>query len=195
MNDTYMIMKKAHAQEFMEYLNMVDADIKWMMEGEVEMVEMMVTEDADEEIVSDRVERALAFLDTWLVILPDGSIKTKVFRKETHTNQYLNFRGNHPPGYKRGVVHILLHQAEAIVSDPKDREEEKAHIKQALHWNGYPWWLLEGADIRPLDQPAEERVEENPLTQHWIRQGLELLQRALQSSPLSWTKPRRDPLL
>ena len=59
-DDTYMIMKKAHAQEFTEYLNMVDADIKWMTEGEVEKV---VTEDADE-IVWDRVERALAFLDT-----------------------------------------------------------------------------------------------------------------------------------
>ena len=29
MDDTYTIMKKAHAQEFMEYLNMVDADIRW----------------------------------------------------------------------------------------------------------------------------------------------------------------------
>ena len=28
-------------------------------------VEMVVTEDADEEIVWDRVERAVAFLDTW----------------------------------------------------------------------------------------------------------------------------------
>ena len=57
-DDTYTVMKKARAQEFMEYLNTVDADIKWMTEGEVEMV---ITKDADEEIVWDRVERALAF--------------------------------------------------------------------------------------------------------------------------------------
>ena len=49
--------------------------------GEVEIV---ITEDTDEEIAWDRVETTLAFLDTWLVILPDESIKTKVFRKETH---------------------------------------------------------------------------------------------------------------
>ena len=90
-------MKKAHAQEFTEYLNMVDADIKWSTEGEVERV---ITEDADEEIVWDRVERALAFLDTWSVISSDGSIKTKVFRKETHTDQYLNFTSNHPLEHK-----------------------------------------------------------------------------------------------
>ena len=60
-DDTYTIMKRAHAQVFTEYLNTVDAYIKWTTEGEVEMVK---TEDADEEIVWDRVERALAFLDT-----------------------------------------------------------------------------------------------------------------------------------
>ena len=80
-DDTCTIIKKAHAQEFTEYHNTVDPDIKWTMESEVETV---VTEDADEEIVWDRVERALAFLDTWSVIFPDGLIKTKVFRKETH---------------------------------------------------------------------------------------------------------------
>ena len=91
--------------------------------------------------------------------LPDGSIKTKVFRKETHTDQYLNFTSNHPLEHKRGVVRTLLHQAEAIVSDPTDGEGKKAHIKQALHWNGYPAWLLEGVDMPPLDQPAEVGVD------------------------------------
>ena len=47
-DDTYTIMKKDHAQEFTEYLNMVDTDIKWTMEREVET---LVTEDAYREIV------------------------------------------------------------------------------------------------------------------------------------------------
>ena len=53
MDDPYTIMKKAHAQEFMEYFNMVDADIKWMA---VEEVEMVITEHMDDEIVWDRIE-------------------------------------------------------------------------------------------------------------------------------------------
>ena len=125
MDNIYTIMKKAHAKEFMEYLITVDPDIKWTTEGEVEMV---ITKDTDEVIFGDRVEKAMAFLDTWSVISPDGLMKTKVFRKATHTNQYLNFTSNHPVEHKRGVVHTLLHRPEAIVSDPKDLEK-KAHIK------------------------------------------------------------------
>ena len=86
-DDTYTIMKRAHAQEFIKYLNMVDADIKWTTAGEVEMV---ITEDADEETGWDTVERALAFLDTWSVISPDGSIKSKVFKKETWTSTLIS---------------------------------------------------------------------------------------------------------
>ncbi len=41
---------------------------------------------SETEGVSERVERSLVFLDTWLVIKDDGSIKTKVFQKDNHTD-------------------------------------------------------------------------------------------------------------
>ena len=164
-------------------------DIKWMMEGEFEMV---VTEDVDEEIACNRIESALAFLVTWLVTSPDGLIKTTVFRKDTHKSVLSNFRSNHPLEHKIGVVHTLLHCTKAIVSDPRGGEEEKAHIKQAFHWNSYSGCLLEWADMPSPDQPAEEGWKRTPQTQTWIRQGLSLLQRLLQSSPLTWTKQRKD---
>ena len=37
----------------------------------------------------------------------------------------------------------------------------KAYIRQALGWNSYTRWLLEGADTPPPDQPVEEAVSEN----------------------------------
>ena len=88
-----------------------------------------------------------------MVISPDGSITNKVFRKETHRDQYLNFTSNHPLENKRGVVHTLLHRAEAIVSKLKELVE-KTHVKL------------------PPDQPTEEDVEENSLDPAPLQLGL-----------------------
>ena len=59
---------------------------------------------AEEEGGAVRVERSLAFLDSWIVVESDGSISTKVFRKDTHTDQYLNFSGNYLPEHKKRIV-------------------------------------------------------------------------------------------
>ena len=69
--------------------------------------------------MSIRVERALAFFDTWTVLESDGSISMKVFRKDmyTHTDQYLNLSGNHLLEHKRGVVRTLMKRADRLVSE------------------------------------------------------------------------------
>ncbi|CAH1239252.1 Hypp5766 [Branchiostoma lanceolatum] len=80
----------------------------------------------------------LPFLDTLTTIQDDGSLRLNIYRKPTHTDQYLNFRSNHPLEHKLGVVKTLLHRADTIITDPHDRETEKKHIKQALKDYGYP---------------------------------------------------------
>ena len=47
---------------------MVDDDIKWMTEGEVVTKTMLEGSTIVGEEMSVRVERALAFLDTWMVV-------------------------------------------------------------------------------------------------------------------------------
>ena len=84
-DDTHTKLKKAYAQEFTDRLISLDEDIRWTNEAEVEIP----TND-------NSTESALAFLDTWSVINDDGSIKTRVYRKATHTDQYLNCESNHP---------------------------------------------------------------------------------------------------
>ena len=76
------------------------------------------------------------------MINEDGTIKTLVYRKDTHTDQYLNFESNHPLEHKRGVVKTLAHRAKTVVSKREDRRKELDHLRGALKCSGYPEWIL-----------------------------------------------------
>ena len=134
-DDTYTVLKKDQAETFTEYLDMIDDDIKWMTEGEIHQ-EVKVQD------IEKKVERCLAFLDTLSVINKDSTICTREFRKETHTDQYLNFYSNHPMEHKQGVVRTLTHRAWSIVSDLGERKKELEHVREALGYNSYPAWMV-----------------------------------------------------
>ena len=113
----------------------MDDDIKSMTEGEV-------VKEIEVEGLENKTERRLAFLDTLSIVNEDGSIKTRVYRKETHTDQYLNFQSNHPLEHKRGIVKTLAYRGRTVVSEREDRREELELLRGALKCNGYPDWIL-----------------------------------------------------
>ena len=74
----------------------------------------------------------IPFIDTLIVCKPDKSIKLLIYRKPTHTDQYLNFKSAQPLHHKLGVVRTLLDRKERVVTEPEDKIIEEKHIKTAL---------------------------------------------------------------
>ena len=85
----------------------------------------------------------MPFLDTLIVRKPDGHVKILVYRKKTHTDQYLNFDSHHPLHQKLGVIRTLLDRCNNIVTDDLDRVSEVSHIEKALERCGYPKWSFD----------------------------------------------------
>ena len=87
-------------------------------------------------------------IDTLSVLNADWPIRTKVFRKETHADQYLNFLSNHPLEHKRAVVRTLAYWAKAVVSEKDERQKEIKHLRGALRCIGNPEWILKELEDR-----------------------------------------------
>ena len=67
-------------------------------------------------------------LDTLLKRKPDETISILVYRKPTHTDQYLNYYSNHPAKTKDVVVSALFRRAKDIIGDKEDLEKENERI-------------------------------------------------------------------
>ena len=77
-DDILEIVDRGQIQNLTDPLNQVDP---------TENIQLTFEEESDGEI---------AFLDTKIIRKPDGSIKLDIYRKPTHTNQYLQFSSHHP---------------------------------------------------------------------------------------------------
>ena len=141
-DDTITVNKREYSQDNCDHHNLVDPEhIKWTSEAEhgVDSDDEGKEEGTGSEL---KGETAIAFLDTLVVRQADGSVRTNVYRKDTHTDQYLKFESNHALEHEKSVVRTLMYRANCIVSDEKEREEEIDHIKAALTMNDYPAWML-----------------------------------------------------
>ena len=96
----------------------------------------------------------LPFLDI-LIDRNNDKITTSVYRKPTHTGQYLHYTSNHPKSTKQAIVTSLQNRANVICSNEDDLRKEYQHIASTLSANGYPQNIL----------TKKHRKNDNPTTQ------------------------------
>ena len=120
-DDTFASMLEEYIDLFLSHLNQQHERIKFTIEHQ---------QDCE-----------LPFLDTCVRVDNDGTFSTKVYRKKTHTNQYLNFNSNHHLGQKVGIVSTLMKRLELITHDD-DKEKEKDLVAEAFRACDYPEWTL-----------------------------------------------------
>ena len=104
-------------------------------------------------------DNKLAFLDTAVLREPDGRLTTSVYRKPTHTDQYLAYDSHHPQSVKRGIVKCLYERAKRLVTKPSVIFEEKKHLLSVLVSNCYPFSFLQ-----KLTKTGNRRTVANPPT-------------------------------
>ena len=114
-DDTFIIIQKSHKETFLQHLNSIDVNIHF------------TCEDSNE-------DGSIAFLH--MLITPDenGRLNTSVYRKETHTDQYLHWDSHHAITSKYSVVGTLFHMARTVCSTPGQlqKEEKPVSIPQKM---------------------------------------------------------------
>ena len=112
MDDTLTVLPCNLVQEFLSQLISIEACILFTFEKE--------TEDGN-----------LPFLDVCLCRESDGSVTTSVYRKPTHTNQYLPFDSHHPAAHKASAVRTLMSRASELSSNGMVRVAEEERVVDA----------------------------------------------------------------
>ena len=120
-------------------------------------------------------------MDVGLHRQSDGSIKTTVYRKQTHTDKYLDFNSHNPISNKIAVVRTLYHRATTHTTGSA-LSTELSHVKSSLLKNGYPKSLID-RHTRPI-QVKDKEEEKDPratICLPYVRGTSEVLRRILES--------------
>ena len=82
-------MLTSELTNFFRHINQVDANIKFTQE--------------------EATDNQLPFLDCLIKVEDSGTLSSRVYRKPTHTDHYLQFGSHHPLIHKLGVIRTLFY--------------------------------------------------------------------------------------
>ena len=96
----------------------------------------------------NKEDGSIPFLDTIVKPEADDTLSITVYRKPTHTDQYLQWDSHHHLSAKFSVIHTLSHRASTVCSNSELLQQEKDHLRKALTKCKYPKWALDKVEKR-----------------------------------------------
>ena len=103
-------------------------------------------------------EGSMLFLDTLVTPCSDGSLSTKVYRKPTHTDLYLQWDSHHTIAAKYSVLSTLHHRAKAVCLTQQLLKDEEEHLQKVLTKNKYLTWVL-NREKNKIKAPTRQDVK------------------------------------
>ena len=137
-DDAFTVIKKNQKEAFLDHLNSLHNSIQF------------ISEDPGE-------DGSIPFLDMLAIPDEEGRLKTTVYRKPTHTNQYLHWDSHHAIPSKYSMIGTLLHRAKTICSGPTQLQEEEEHLYNTLKKCKYPTWALNRVKLRNQTQAPKKK--------------------------------------
>ena len=116
-------------------------------------------------------EGKLPFLDLLIIRKDTRAVNLQIYRKPTHTDQYLNFNSHHPNEYKLNVVRTLFDRSQSLISDSTDRHVEDLHIENALLDCGYPDWTFQKVKKQMKTKKKQKKGFSKPALSHFTLCG------------------------
>ena len=91
-----------------------------------------------------------------------------VYRKPTHTDQYLHWDSNHFITAKNSVYNTLAHNAKVVSSTLADLAKELDHLRKALQTCLFPNWALNNLQHQ-FEHKHNNNRETNPIEEKTIQ--------------------------
>ena len=133
MVDKWIIQQQAHKQAFLDHINSIDPAIKFTVEG-------------------NQANGAP---------LANNSLSFQVYKKPTHTDQYLQWESHHSLSSKYSVIGTLTHRAKVVCTTPELLKEEVKHLRGALGKCKYPYWAIKRVQNKVLNNSQEDTGDTN----------------------------------
>ena len=120
----------------------------------------------------------LAFLDT-LLKRSNRKISVLVYRKPTHTDQYLHYSSHHQTSCKESIVSSLFNRAYSIITNKDDLYQKNARIKQVSKENGYQESIISNIFKRITNShrlpQSQQQTQATDIQEEEIRVSINLL--------------------